>query len=213
MKGITNKKMIKFICLSLIFLLCLLYLLSKVTYTSYESEVDGNINAAIASWNINIDSKNITKVDSTMSLKIDDIKWNTSNVREGKVAPGSVGDMVINIDPTGTDVAIYYELEVIDKSVNPDKLLLVTSISSGNDAELVKIDKNVYAGLLSLEDINAGKKPRIDVKVIWEDDEDIVYDFDMLNDLDSYLVINFMARQYLGEDVLTPYLEEGDTSV
>lgn len=202
-KGIKRKVHCFFVFFLVV--VCLLYLTSKTTYTSYESSLDGTIDSPIAGWNILIDGKNISNVVSTDSLKIEAITWDTSNVREGKVAPGSVGDMIITIDPTGTDVAIYYELEVIDKSVDPDKLLLVTSIVFGTGTELVKINENTYAGILTLDDIDSGKKPRIDVKVLWDGTEDMVYDPEVVGNLDSYLVMNFTAKQYMGEEVLTAY--------
>lgn len=184
---------------------CILYLSSKTTYTSYESELDANIDSPIAGWNILIDNKSVTAVESTDSLKIESISWDTSNVREGKVAPGSKGDMIITIDPSGTDVAIYFELEVIDKSVDSNKLLLVTNITFGRDTELVKINDNTFAGILSLDDISAGKKPALYVKVLWDGTEDMVYDPEIVGNLDSYLVMNFRAKQYLGEESLSDY--------
>lgn len=200
------KKNIQVLLVVTLILLCLLFLKSRVTYTSYESNVEGKVASPIASWEISIDGKDITSTEATTGIKIDNITWNTSNVRDGKVAPGSDGSMIIKIDPTGTDVAIYYELEVIDKTVDEKKFLKVTSILS-NNVELIRTDVNKYAGVLSLSDIRNGVTPEIDVKVIWEDTEDVVYDSEVVSDLDSFLVFNFNARQYRGEALPAEYSE------
>lgn len=49
--------------------------------------------------------------------------------------------------------------------------------------------------------------PEVVVNVIWESDEDIVYDPETVNDLDSFLVFNFMAKQYRGEELPPEYVE------
>lgn len=200
------KKVLQVLLIVVLILLCLLFLKSRVTYTSYESNVEGKVASPIASWRISIDGKDITTSESSTGIKIDNVTWNTSNVREGKVAPGSTGDMAIEIDPTGTDVAIYYELEVIDKTVDEDKILKVTSILSDKVA-LTKVAVNKYVGVLSLDDIESGVKPVISVKVIWESNEEVVYDPDAVNDLDSFLVFNFTAKQYNGETLPAEYTE------
>lgn len=200
------KNMLNVLLIVVLILLCLVFLKSRVTYTSYESNVEGNIVSPIASWQIKIDGKDITTDEASTGIQIDNITWDTQNAREGKVAPGSSGSMTINIDPSGTGVAIYYELEAIDKDVDPEKFLKITSISF-NNAELRRIGVSKYAGILTLDDIKKGVKPEVDVKVIWENDEDIVYDEEKASNLDSYLVFNFMAKQYNGEELPPEYVE------
>lgn len=202
------KKVLQVFLVVILILLCLLFLKSRVTYTSYESNVEGKVASSVARWNIKIDGKDITTDEVSTGIKIDNIKWNSKNVREGKVAPGSEGTMFINIDPSETDVAIYYELEAIDKTIDESKHLKITSISF-NNVELRKIAVNKYAGVLTLEDIRNGVKPQVEVKVIWENTEDEVFDPETVNDLDAFLVFNFMAKQYQGE-ALPPEYVEGD---
>lgn len=200
------KKSIHVFLIVILIVLCLLFLKSRVTYTSYESNVDGKIATPLASWKIKIDGKDITTNSSTTGIRIDNITWDTNDVRQGKVAPGCRGDMIINIDPSETGVAIYYELEAIDKDVDPEKFLKITSIQF-NNAELRRIGISKYAGILTLDDIKSGVKPQINVKVVWESTEDVVYDNDKVSDLDSFLVFNFMARQYHGEELPPEYVE------
>ena len=201
------KKVLQVFIIAILILLCIAFLKSRVTYTSYETSINGNISSPIASWRINIDGKDISTL-STEGLTINSINWITNNVREGKVAPGSVGDMKIVVDPTGTDVAIYFELEIIDKSVDESKFLKVTNISVANtDVELRRIAVNKYAGILTLDDISSGIKPEIDIDVIWESLEDVEYNPNVNDNLDAFLVFNFNAKQYGGEELPAEYIE------
>lgn len=194
-------------CVIVVFciILCFLYLKSKVTYSSYESVVDGNIDSSIASWNIKIDNESITTLDMNKSVGINDIKWDTTNVREGKVAPGSSGVMNINIDASETDVAVKYEMEIIDKTVDNTKFFTVTDIFSTN-TNLIKTGLNKYVGILSIDDIENGIKPNIQIDMEWKTTEEIVYKDENSDDLESFIVINFVASQYNGEEII-PYVE------
>lgn len=200
------KNMLQVFLIAILIVLCLFFLKSRVTYTSYESEVEGKVASPIANWIISIDGKTITEEEEVAGIKIDDISWYNDYARGNKVAPGSTGEMTISIDPSGTDVAIYYELEVIDKTVDDTKFLKVTNIYFDNN-ELTKIDVNKYMGVLSLSDIRNGVKPQMKFDVIWESTEDIVYDREAVSDLDGFLVVNFSARQYNGETLPAAYTE------
>lgn len=200
------KNMLQVFLIAILIVLCLFFLKSRVTYTSYETEVEGKVASPIANWIISIDGKTITEEEEVAGIKIDDISWYNDYVRGNKVAPGSTGEMTISIDPSGTDVAIYYELEVIDKSVDDTKFLTVKNIYFDNN-ELTKIDVNKYMGVLSLSDIRSGVKPQMKFDVVWESTEDIVYDREAVSDLDGFLVVNFTARQYNGEALPAAYME------
>ena len=50
----------KMIVLIIIILICLLYLKGNSTYTSYESEVSGNVESKIADWKIKVNDTLIT---------------------------------------------------------------------------------------------------------------------------------------------------------
>lgn len=200
------KNMLQVFLIAILIVLCLFFLKSRVTYTSYETEVEGKVASPIANWIISIDGKTITEEEEVAGIKIDDISWYSDYARGNKVAPGSTGEMTISIDPSGTDVAIYYELEVIDKSVDDTKFLTVKNIYFDNN-ELTKLDVNKYMGVLSLSDIRSGVKPQMKFDVVWESTEDIVYDREAVSDLDGFLVVNFTARQYNGEALPAAYME------
>lgn len=156
----------KMIALVIVILICLLYLNGNSTYTSYESEVTGNVDSDIADWKIKVNDTLIT-TESEQVINIDSINWETNHTRDGKVSPGATGTIEITIDPTSTKVAFDYELTVIDQSIDLTKILIVNEI----DNEVGKLDKidNTYHGSMSLKDIKDGKKEKLTMHVKWED--------------------------------------------
>ncbi len=195
-----NRDKWKLLAFIVIVVLCLWYLHSKGTYTSYSSEVNGEADSKIAGWHIKIDKEEVTTVEEK-NIQIKDISWEGTRVEDGKVAPGSVGKMNIEIDPTGTEVAIKYDLEVVDKKVDAKTILTVKNITQ-SDVELIRTGPNTYTSVLTLDMIDKGIKPVVQMDIEWENDDNVNdlegNDFD----LDSFFKINFSAVQYRGEEIV-----------
>lgn len=156
----------KTIALIIVILICLLYLKGNSTYTSYESEVTGNVESDIADWKIKVNDTLIT-TETEQVININSINWESNHTRDGKASPGASGTIEITIDPTSTGVAFDYELTVIDQTVDPTKILVVNEI----DSDVGKLDKidNTYHGSMSLNDIKSGKKEKLTMYVKWEE--------------------------------------------
>ena len=156
----------KTIALIIVILICLLYLKGNSTYTSYESEVTGNVESDIADWKIKVNDTLIT-TETEQVINIDSISWESNHTRDGKASPGASGTIEITIDPTSTGVAFDYELTVIDQTVDPTKILVVNEI----DSDVGKLDKidNTYHGSMSLNDIKSSKKEKLTMYVKWEE--------------------------------------------
>ena len=138
-----RKKKNRIILLITIVAVCFLYLQANSTYTSYESEVIGNVESNIADWKIKVNDSLIT-TNNTEGINIDTIEWETNHTREGKASPGTSGIITITIDPTTTNVAFDYELTIIDQTVDQKKILTVTSIEN----TLKPLEKNETMGTL-----------------------------------------------------------------
>ena len=183
----------KKIIIILIVIICFLYLKMNSTYTSYESEVNGSVDSAIANWNIKVNDTLIT--DAVMEdIPINTVEWDTTHIREGKAAPGSSGVITLTVDPTTTDVSFDYELTIIDNSVDVNKLLTVTSVTA-TSGDLVK-DNNSYHGSMKLEDIQKNQVITILISVLWDDygqDTVVVPSEDV--DGDDFIDIDFRAIQ------------------
>ncbi len=178
-----------------VLIICSFYLWSKATKAAYETEVEKNVEVPIAGWEISVDGEDIT-TSEVKQISISDITWDTSRTRSGKVSPGSTGTMTIEIDPTGTETAIKYELEIIDKTVNPTSVLKVNNVSSPNVT--ITRSGNKYTGYIYLSDINNGLKPKVIVDVEWENDENVNDLEREITSQEDYILIKFNATQYKG---------------
>ena len=170
--------------------LCIWYLKQKNTYTSYTSEADGTVDSAIANWNIKIDKETVTTLKQK-NVAIKDIEWDESEVAPGKVAPGSKGKMHVEIDPTGTEVALLYTLQILDNKADKNMILTVENIKQSN-AELIKTGENEYTSVITLDMLKNKVKPVVEMDLKWENNDDI-NDLDRNLNLDKFLKINFLS--------------------
>lgn len=195
-----NRKIINLL-LIFVAIICFVYLYSKGTYTIFESKVDSYINPDIADWSIKVNGVVVTSVDSVI-VDISDVAWNSTNVADNKLAPGSTGVLDINIDPTDTEVAIKFDLEIIDKNTDPLKILTVSSITDSSN-QLIRTGVNTYTGIITLDDINNSNIRNIKLNIGWIDDGTDI-DFDTITDNnEDYLEVNFTATQYRGEEIIS----------
>lgn len=196
-----KKKVISVFSVFLLVVICFIYLYSKGTYTIYESKVGGFIDPDIANWSIKVNNVAVTTKE-VAAVDISNIVWNTNHVIENKAAPGGRGVLNINIDPVDTQVAIRYDIEVIDNTVESTKILTLNSISDTSGG-LIRTGFSTYTGIITLSDIANKKIENIKIDVSWIDDKDIEFNAEKTN-VNDYLEINFIAVQYGGEKIV-PY--------
>lgn len=202
-----SNKYLKLFLYVFIVVLCLGYLGYKSTYASYETNVSGNINPQIADWKILVNGVDAALSDDSLDLDSSSFKWDcpSGGVREKKVGPGCSGVMNLSIDASSTEVAVLYEFDIVDKNIVPEKILKITNIQFSN-SNFYKTDISKYSGYLSLDDIKNNPRLNISIEVIWEDTGDIVYDEEFFTNDENYITIDFVAKQYLGEEII-PYTE------
>lgn len=199
-----KKKLVNIFSIIFFVFICLFYLESKLTYTSYRSNVDASIDVKPAVWNINIDKESINNLEVDKSILLNNVNWQTSHVRENKLAPGSRGKVLINVNPLDTDVAIIYSFTIVDSIIDKNKLLRVESISS-NNVNIIKTGPSTYTSILLLPDIKKGVVPQYEISLVWDDNGDIDYNSINFN-TDNFMTVSFSAKQYRGEDII-PYEE------
>ena len=104
MKG--NKKILA------VAILILLITVSFATYAIYKSSASGDTTVQTAAWVVKVNNSDIVTTDS-FTFNAADIAWNrrVSQV-EGKIAPGDTGTIEFEIDATGSEVNVAYEVEV-----------------------------------------------------------------------------------------------------
>lgn len=199
MKKMEHKKFVYLFFAVLV--VCFLYLGGKATYTSYESDITGNVTEKVAQFKLLVNGKDV----QNEKIVIDEIKWDSERTREGKISPGSCGFFEVNLDPSQSDVAILYEFSFVDKSVDSSKLIMFNSITTSG-ADIIKTGPTEYSGIITLDNIKASQKPKIKVDFCYpEDGEDVPFVEDDGN-LDDFFEIDFHAYQYLGEE-LVEYVE------
>lgn len=200
------KNKIKFL-LVCVFCVCCLYLLTNVTYTSFQSGINANVSSTISTWSIKINDQDVTST-LNQTLNISNISWDSTHADTTLVAPGSSGTTQFVIDPTTTKVAIRFDFTYIDKTVDSNNVLTVTNVAI-SDNSLVKTGANVYTGIFTLDEIQAGNPKTLTVTLEWINNE-------LNNDNDSsiglgqtspnFVTFDLEASQYTGETI-TPFVE------
>jgi len=149
------------------------------TYGIFESNTSTDVSSNIAKWQILVNNSNVT--GETNTFNISNVNWETnSGVIPGKAAPGLSAYFEIIIDPTGSEVAIEYEIFLDFLNLNNEKITL-TSITDKLNNSLNEIDTNKYNGVIYLNDVLQGNIEKIKVSFSWEND-------DFNNEADSVFV-------------------------
>ena len=80
-------------------------------WARYISSQNGNATAPVAKWNFNVSLK---KGQNTVTLGSDpiDLATTAAHVANGKIAPGTSGTFDIEIDTTGTEVDLQYDVTI-----------------------------------------------------------------------------------------------------
>ncbi len=161
-----NKRIAILVVLSLIFLAVFG---AAYTYGLFHSEIGDELELDVADWNIKINNTNVTN-GVTEQFTITDIHFGgDSNVRSGKLAPGTSGYFTLAIDPTDTQVSVRYEI-LLDQEAFGNENIKVTSLQlvSGNNT-FTKINDERYVGIIPLSDKRVNT---IRINVEWENHEE-----------------------------------------
>ena len=145
---------------------------------------------------------------SSSDFTVDTMNWSSStNVKEGKVAPGMTGYFDITIDPNQTDTSIRYDV-TFDFSNLDENQFTIDRIIEVDNKGIVRTGVNTYSNIITLNEINNHETNTIRVYLTWINDEDN-------NEKDSELgkvannVVNIpvtvSASQHFSGETLTPY--------
>ena len=180
---------------------CFMYLVGRGIQAAYESTITGRVSNTLADWSIKVNNQEITN-SSLESIPLTYTVNDLTNVRSGKVAPGSNLSYPIQIDASGSEVAVKLTFTVTDKTVDPDKYLTLTSVSS-SDLSVIRVGANAYCVVIPKASLSGVKT--ISMNFSWVDDGSLVEYSDEI-DSDNFMEINLNAIQYVGETI-TPYNE------
>ena len=167
------------------------------TYGLLETKSNAGLTPEIGKWKIKINELDVTE---TNEIIFSDLDYDANdNVETGYFAPGTTGYYEIEIDASGSEVAIRYDISFDTSAIEdyPNILFSVTesSITPSDDGSLT------YSGFLALDDVQSDEVITIKLKLEWEHDE-------AYNTSDSSLIgkslsvpITIKFSQYLGEEI------------
>lgn len=210
-----RKSKTKRVILVVVMLVCLIALIGG-TYSRYTSTGSANVTAKIAKWKVKLGTQDISTESKTINV---DFNYDTNEyVKTGKIAPGSSGYFEVELDPTGSEVAIDY-LFTIDKT-NIANSLITGSTSkievTGATYSIVGSEVSGTADVVNgntvtftepLADVLAGRKATVRVLINWDNASDANNNSDTAEGLASYaagqngktvtIPVSVTARQHI----------------
>ena len=120
---------------------------SMYAYAKYKTTLKGNGTAQVAKWSfkVNGQTQTIPDIDLATTMK------KVNNVAENKIAPGTEGSFDLNLDATGSEVAIDYNIKLA-VTEKPTNLRFYTDSSYTKEIASTDGVMNV-SGVMSLEEI------------------------------------------------------------
>lgn len=149
-----------------ILLVLVLVLSATYSYARYLTSIDTSSDAVTAKWAVSV-KEGSNELSSTQKLTLT-VNEN-ENVVAGKIAPGSTATGEFVIDPTGSEVAIDYEVKIDTTNMTNSKMAIESLKVDGTT--LTKDVSGNYVGSISLADVVANKTTKVTVTVVWTNDE------------------------------------------
>lgn len=197
---------------ALIMLLITLYQINSA-YAKYSTEAEGIVEETIGAWIVKVNDTNIATEADVQNFTIDALTYNSNDyVLEGKIAPGLLGYFDIIIDATEASVAVRYDVTIDFSKLNLSdsiKFTKLVTVVDGVESEegITQTEESTYTGVVTLDDISAGKTNTLRVYLSWEDDGTGVNDeadsvLGTTKDIQVSIPVQVKASQYLGEEIL-----------
>ena len=195
--------------LKILTLIMLILTILKIgdTYAKYYAKAQtANLSQDVGQWVIKVNEMDIYSEtgESVEFITNNFNNFSNPNAVPDKISPSSTGYADIVIDPTGTDVAVRYDIEIDLTGVSSLAIEARLEMVSGTNT-LVKTGENTYSGIISLADVQAGNKANVRCYITWTNDEnknteDTVFGTGE-QQVDISLSANVTLTQYLGEDL------------
>lgn len=157
----------KVIILMIMFILVALYFVSG-TYARYTSSITGNAAVSTANWAVKFKKGTTEEVSNNFDLAF--TVENNNNVVPGKIAPSVTAKAKINLDLTGTEVAVDYTA-----TIDTDALASAFGASAKNVTVTVNGSESA-TGTKSLVDNAAFTSENgiveIEIAITWDNKDD-----------------------------------------
>lgn len=134
-----------------------------IAYARYASNATSTMAAQVAPWKVSINSNDIV---TTNTFTLEDIEWKENEyVADGYIAPGREGTLTLEIDPSGSKVAMQYKLEIDETKITNDNIHI--SNVSASTGSVMLVSDGVYTGTIPLEEVVANTKTVLTVTIEW----------------------------------------------
>ena len=201
-----TRKALILVCLCIVLLL--IYGAARI-YALFHSELYAKVQLKKGTWNIVVNGTDITK-GTDVTFVVDNVKaQENEHVKTGNLAPGLTGNFKINIDPKDTDVSMRYDIMLDEEKLANSNIQIKSVKETQEGNELVRVGKNIYAGVIPLEKIKEGDTNEITVEIEWlEDVNNNEPDIELGTTwkAECQIPITVHVCQYLGEEI-NPYTE------
>lgn len=158
---------------------------SYSSYSKYSSSASGSSKVDIATWNVKVNSEDITN-STTLIEKINFKTISNEYVAPNKLAPSSEGYFDIVLDTTSAEVAAHYTISIdLSSASSLGSVSLIgyddtitdfatESTSVPSEENLSEINDNKIEGDILLDtDTNKGQVKNFRVYLSWDDDESL----------------------------------------
>lgn len=156
---------------AIFFVFITIIIITNESYALLETISSGNAEVNTGGWTIKLNEKNISS-GVTERFTLNNITYDNSNtnIDEKYIAPGKSGYFDIILDPTGTEVAISYEIKVNLEDTNyPSNIKF--SVEELNSSSNITSENNTFTGVISLEEVTKSKTITLRLHLNWENDE------------------------------------------
>ncbi len=142
------------------------------TYSRYVAAAEGNIDLALANWQILLNNEDITNSSSSVGT-INPVILKNENVANNKLAPSSKGYFDINIDASSVELSFNYDIKINKNEILDDLLItkyqIIKEDTNSEEVEYIDVINNEINGTIDYLEENTIKPFRIRVFFEWFD--------------------------------------------
>ena len=149
--------------------LLLLVTVSFGTYAIYRVTSTGTATVNTAAWAVKLNGTSQTSTTKTFTFTNSDIDWTNSKAAVAdKIAPGATGTMTVELDATGSEVNVAYDVTV--------KSIKVDGVAISNDNEFSVALNSSDTGTLAYSATNMKKNIVLDFNWVGTDSDESTKD-------------------------------------
>lgn len=180
------------------------------SYAKYTAEADATVEKQAGAWVIKINDDDISNSNAQTTFDIDELVFPENEfVVDGKLAPASSGYFDVVIDPTGSSVAVRFDVTLDVSELNDYDAINFTAayrVINGQEVSqgMVRTGSHTYSGVISLADVEDEVASTMRFYIGWEEEGDDEGDEEdthigNIKDLSASLPVNVVVTQYSGE--------------